>query len=117
MYPIFNPTKLEITKNFILLLNEKDQWFMLRNKSIVFFGGTITLDNICYVQGRVVESQSDFYTEPIKSSNLNIYKSNGILSNVRQNFSLSDVYVKLFKIPVSGSDLFVFVPERHTYIS
>lgn len=62
--------------------------------------------------GQRILQKTDFYTEPIRSSFLDIYASDGILSDLAE-FQLEDVESKLFCIQSLECQK-IFIPILHT---
>lgn len=110
----FVKNSIALNESFLLRKNEKDQWFILKDKRIAYFEGICEHENMVSIKARLLVHQDDFYQTPIRSSLLNIYESDGNLSPEVSFFTLKDILAKMFKV-VAGKT-FVFVPLIHTYL-
>lgn len=100
-------------ENFILNSSRfKDKWFLTVKNEIVSMTYALLDNNIMTIYGCPVAKTELFY-QPIKSSYLNIYKSDGILGSLSE-YSIGDVKCK-FAVVVDDNEL-VFIPLLHTYI-
>lgn len=104
-------------QNCILKKNMRDQWFILKNKKIAFFEEIFAEENKTYIKARVLKNQENFYTTPIESSLLNIFKSNGDFEVDIHIFEMKDILAKIFRIVLAEEGHCVFVPERHSYLN
>lgn len=97
-------------------VNDRDQWFLLKSKQIAVYEGLQRTNSLVQIKARKLKSQEDFYTTPIKSSLLNIFKGKDDCIDKVELINFEDVYAKMFKIPLIEENYFVFIPEKHTYI-
>lgn len=92
----------------------KDKWFLtLKNQVIVSMSHVLLKNNIIVIYGYPVVNTQLFFECPIKSSYLNIYKSDGMLGSLC-GYLASDVKCKLATV-IDGNEI-VFIPLLHTYI-
>lgn len=87
----------------------RDQWFMTNDSEIYKFDSCCKADSS--ISARKVVNKVDFFDLPIPSSLLEIYKSDGTLSNLVQ-MNISKVKSKIFAMPLDGN--LIFAPLRHT---
>ena len=100
-----------IDSDFILSSDFKNKWFLTKTNDIVsMINGTYFLGKIC-IYGVALKQKQDFFDYPIKSSRINIYKSNGKTS-APTLLPLSDIKCKLFMLKYNDS--LVFMPILHT---
>lgn len=100
-----------ISKDFILCNNFKDGWFLTKRNNIVSMINATYFEGNIFIYGSEIKTKWDFFEFPIKSSYLNIYKSNG--KTIRPKlYSLNDIKCKLFSLKYNNE--FVFLPLIHT---
>lgn len=90
-----------------------DQWFLTRSGDVVKMIFATKVENSYKVYGLTVLSKSDFFSKPIKSSNLNIFKS-GIdsLSSEMCMHEINTIAAKMMCLQFASE--FVFIPILHT---
>lgn len=105
-----------IFSNFIIKNNNRDNWFLTKNKEIVSFTKIIFDQNTKFysIFGQKIIHKTDFYEYPIKSSKLDIFSSNGSLDAISEK--LEDIHSKLFCITDTQNNK-VFFPILHTKIN
>lgn len=108
---------VQVRRHFLLRMNSRDQWFLLKNKKICCFQGSENHNDEIKIKARSLKVQNNFYTYPIESSILNIFISNGDLEDNWFLVSIDAVLAKLFRIILPEENNFVYVPEKHTYNS
>lgn len=94
---------------FILKNNDNDKWFLTKSKEIVSFE-KVKFDSegmLESIVGRKIELKTDFYDIGIKSSDLDIYQSDGKLNDDASYFTINDVENKLNCIQdLNGNQIF-----------
>lgn len=117
MYPIldFKHKSITVSRHCILKPNNKDEWFLTKTGVLVNYEEFVANDKEILLKGKIVAEKEDFYNWPLKSSLMDIYKSNGIVGHESTLYNISDFMVKMFKIPTEVDGEFVFSPLRHTY--
>lgn len=94
---------------FTLNNTRRNEWFLTKSKDVCKFEW---YDNEqgCIFARRVIRKK-EFYATPISSVHLDIYLSDGGLSDV-EPVVLSNVTHKIFAMPLNGN--VVFAPLRHS---
>lgn len=64
-----------ITVEFTIDTTVRNKWLLTKNNNIIEFQYLEIINDKMYIYGSEVISSEDFYELPIKSSNLNIYKT------------------------------------------
>lgn len=87
--------------DFILKKNDGDKWFLTKSKEIVAFE-EVKMDSNAQpekIVGRKIESKTDFYNIiGMRSSFLDIYQTNEMLSDCASEFNIDEIENKLFCI-------------------
>lgn len=91
----------------------KDRWFLTLKNQIVSMRHSILRNKNIDIYGSPVIKTQNVFEHPIKSSYLNIYKSDGVLGSLCE-YSANDVQCKL--VTVIDDNELVFIPLLHTYI-
>lgn len=100
-----------ICDDFILSNEIKNKWFMTKNNEIIsMINATYYKEQIC-IYGYPIKEKTDFFEKPIKSSHLNIYKSDGSHGPPRL-YALHEIKCKLISLQYKSK--FVFMPLIHT---
>lgn len=97
----------------ILKRGFKDSCFMTTHNEVVILRKVVKMTDKVVLVGKVFQNVSDFYTYPIKSSELNIVS----VSHIRQGkkvFNLKDVKCKCYLMPNLDNE-YVCVPILHTF--
>lgn len=90
-----------------------DQWFLTRSGDIVKMIFATKVENSYKVCGLTVMSKSEFFSKPIKSTYLNIFKSNSnSLSTELCIHELNSIAAKMLCLQLESD--FVFIPILHT---
>lgn len=107
--PIFND--VYICNDFMLSNNIKNKWFLTKENEIISMIYATHIEARIHIYGAKIQVKSDFFEIPIKSSRLNIYKSDGrtILPTL---YSLKEIKCKLVSLKYKQE--FVFIPLIHT---
>lgn len=95
------------------VLKDKDRWFLSKSYEVVCSKYIInTVQNNVFLYGSVLKRISDYFTYPIRSSELNIYASDCEVESPTF-FSASDIICKLVKISYDQQKS-IFIPLYHT---
>lgn len=92
----------------------KDKWFLTSKNQVVSMSHISSRNNILTIYGCPVINTQNLFERPIKSSYLNIFKSDGGLLGSLCKYSKDDVKWKLATV-IDDNDI-VFIPLLHTYI-
>lgn len=109
--------KCEIVTNEFKLSNTKfhDMWFKAGDK-IFKMGNAFEINSEFFIEGYEIESYTDFFENPLKSSLLNIFIAN--VSDIEQRplkrINIRDIGCKFVCIQHSNEDTYVFIPLLHT---
>lgn len=104
--------QINIDSNCTLSVNRKaDSWFLTKDREIVQMNYATSTNNSILIHGSPICSKEIFFKQPVSSSYLNIFKSNGILGN-QQFFEYREIIAKM--ICLSLEEYFVFIPLSHT---
>lgn len=103
-----------IIKPNVMLSNRKlgDQWFLTRRGDIVQFKYAIAKGSSFQICGARVQFKEAFFSEPIISTNLFIYQSNGEVCDEITIFDLNEIISKLICLTTNQNS--VFMPLLHT---
>lgn len=97
----------------IFEVNERDSCFKTNTGQIVILKNIVRReDNIIFV-GNIFSNINDFYTYPLRSSELGIVKVSELIEE-RMLFTLNDIIAKCWLIPVR--DEYVCIPLLHTIL-
>lgn len=118
LYPRVDTARniVALKAGFTLKKNEKDQWFILRDKRIAFFEEVREEQGKVFIEAKIIARKRDFYLTPIKSSFLDIYESDGEVNTETIICSSNEILAKMFKIVKPDTKSFVFFPLRHSYL-
>lgn len=115
VYPKFSSSKIQLSSNVTLSKDNKNCWFLSKDKKICRFEKIEIEDGIPKIIAKCIKETSDFFTVPIKSSILDIYYSDGLLGDCQQ-MHINDISEKMFCIPdLNGKK--VFIPLIHSTCS
>lgn len=89
----------------------KDKWFLTSKNEIVCIEYIVKSD-VMLIYGYPLLQLENVFEQPINSSYLNIYKSNGVLGDIK-TYLISDIKCKLVLI-LDDNEFLVFVPLLHT---
>lgn len=103
--------KIEVNKSISLCNNNKNKWFLSTDGQIVAMKFAIYLDNKTYIIGNSLKSKRDFFKQPMLSSSLDIYISNGETNN-DAIYSIDRINAKF--VCLSYKEEFVLIPLLHT---
>lgn len=99
---------------FALNTNFRDCWFLTKDKEIVKFISAVDFPNFV-LKGKVIKSQVDYFTYPIKSSSLNIFQADeNVFFEGYKPFELTQIMCKLAAIKNTDNTHCVFIPLLHT---
>lgn len=99
-----------------LTLNDtfENSWFLTKQNEIVRMVNTsYNAKNDIVIHGCATTNKVDFFTLPIRSSNLHIYKVNISLLKKPKQYLLNGIVCKY--VVVAYKESFVFVPLLHTF--
>lgn len=101
--------------DFVLKANERDKWFQTKSNDIVCFEGIKrgSEGEFEKIIGSRIQTKTDYYVKPMRSSLLDIYASDGLLEKQKSFYNIEDIENKLFCI----KDLYdkqIFFPILHT---
>lgn len=88
-----------------------DSWFLTTSNDIVLMNYALPRDDNAIIYGFPILNAVDFFRQPVSSSRLNIYMSNGITASIKP-FSLECIKSKMLCLPYDSN--FVFLPLLHT---
>lgn len=91
----------------------KDKWFLTLKNQVVSMTHALLKNNNIIIYGCPVVNTQDCFEYPIKSTYLNIYKSDGVLGSLCK-YLAGDIKCKLAAV-IDGNEI-VFIPLVHTYI-
>lgn len=91
---------------------EGNNWFLTKKNEIVRFEYAQHINGLWYVHGCERKIKSDFYTIPISSSKLNIFKC-FTKEETAKMYAISEITSKMFWMPYE-QNYDVFVPLNHT---
>lgn len=92
--------------------NFKEKWFFTNTNEIVGITKIVKQKEMIVLIGHEITQKKDFFSIPIKSNYLDIYETNGTVSNCEKQYCLSSIKHKLFAMR-SGEDV-IFYPLLHT---
>ncbi|KAG4070613.1 hypothetical protein HA402_013533 [Bradysia odoriphaga] len=102
-----------VTESFTLKNSEGNNWFMTKQLEIVRFEYLQSINEIWCVYGFERRIKSDFYTIPIQSSKLNIFKVFNKREEIGKMYSINEIAAKLFCISFE-ENYDVFFPLNHS---
>lgn len=90
-----------------------DQWFLTRSGDIIKMIYAKKVENSYKICGLTVKAKSEFFSKPIKSTSLNIFKSDAdCLSTEECMHELNSIAAKMICLHLASE--FVFIPILHT---
>lgn len=96
---------------FKLDATDRNKWFLSKKGKIWQFEDaySTTTNNVTktIVRGRKILTSDDWFTWPINSSDLNIFKSDGNLSSQISEINIRHVRTKLFEIKEGTKQIFI----------
>lgn len=101
-------------KSDVMLSNRKesDSWFMSISNEIVKLKYVIQKNNSYKIVGQNIKQKRSFFEKPIDSSKLDIYITNGEVTDELHVYGLNSVKSKMMCL--SSDDEFVFLPLLHS---
>lgn len=103
--------KLIFSTYFYVDNKMKNKWFLTNNSTIVAMEIVVNINGKYKIYGRPLINAYDFFENPLKSSNIDIYASTGDLNNPKW-FDFTDVKCKLFSLKYRNE--IIFMPLLHT---
>lgn len=103
--------KIEVNKAISLCSNDKNKWFYTMDGQIVAMKFAVAFGNTTAIVGNSLISKRDFFTQPMLSSSLNIFISNGETKN-DSLYKLDQITAKF--VCLTYKTEFVFIPLLHT---
>lgn len=88
-----------------------DSWFLAKNDEIVRMNYAYVSNNQVNTCGESVDYKNNYFTHPVSSSRLNIYKSDGTMTDA-SFFKLNDVKAKMLCFTINREH--IFMPLLHT---
>lgn len=89
---------LELPKLKLFCDRDEDKWVLLDNMSIFEVQHIVIYMGRCLIYGTSLKNVEDFFTLPIKSSHLFIFRTKKIERNSEELYSIDDIKCKLFEI-------------------
>lgn len=89
-----------------------DRFFLTFSLEIIQMSHVVSTENGISIFGTEILNRDNFFTYPISSTKLNIFKSDSISPGLLSSFNLNDIKAKMVRL-TSGDD-FVFMPLLHT---
>lgn len=89
----------------------KDKWFLTHDNIIVEFHFIVKENGNYKIRGSPLKNTQNFFQNPFDSKHLNIYMSDGELSEF-SHFELTAIKAKMFCVPYEN--MWVFLPLLHT---
>lgn len=100
-------------RNYRLDVSQRNNWFLTNNSDIVKFCYATVENGKTFVYGSSIKTKTDLYHYPIKSSYLDIYKSNCVMNNI-ERWQLNEIKTKLFAISINNdTDERAFFPLHY----
>lgn len=98
----------------VILTSRKigDQWFLTHTGDIVKMAYATKVENSYKVCGFSLKSRDPFFTKPMASTNLSIFKSDGELSTTLCMHEINSIAAKMICLEIEKS--FVYIPLLHT---
>lgn len=89
-----------------------DQWFLTHHGDIVKMEYVTKVGNVYKIVGFSLTSMGYFFSKPIRSNCLNIFKSDGELSSNLSTYDISSIAAKM--ICLDSEENFVYIPLLHS---
>lgn len=93
-----------VSKNFIVNNTLRNCWVMTDEKKILKFLYAVKRNNTVFIFAAEVIGKTDFYENPIKSSNLNVYRTS-LTESTAKFWKFESIVSKLFCIEKKDSDI------------
>lgn len=105
--------RIEIAPN-VTLTNRKsaDSWFLTCNEAIVKMMYAEKKNDKYAIAGVSIQEKKEFFKNPLTSTQLNIYASDGKLNDDLRIHSIDSIVAKMVCLPCEGE--FVFIPLEHS---
>lgn len=88
-----------------------DSWFLTKKFEIVKMKYAKLTNNGIVIHGFPINVKESFFTQPVSSTYLNVFQSDGILK-LELAFRFKEILAKM--ICISSGDKFIFLPLLHT---
>lgn len=109
---VFKEIFIKSNSNFTLSTRkDSDRWFLTEKNDIVRMNHALSRNNIALICGSSIKHKENFFSHPVSSMRLHIYKSDGEL-NDSTFFELHVIKAKIMFFPHDQG--FVFMPLLHT---
>lgn len=105
--------KVEIEDGLYLSNEEHNKWFLTKNNEIVGMENSIKKYSGLLIYGTALEILENVFEQPIRSSYINIFKSNLIKKQETKFYCINDIKCKLVMIS-QNQNQFIFIPLIHT---
>lgn len=89
-----------------------DKWLLTKNGKIIQMKCAFQVDNTYKICGFELKNKNPFFINPINSTKLNIFESDGIMKNEDEIVDISSVFAKMFCLPFNSN--FIFLPLLHS---
>lgn len=117
---------LELPKLKIFCDKDEDKWVLLNNMKIFEVQHVVLYMGCCLIYGATLKKVEDFFTLPIKSSHLLIFRTKMIQRNAEELHNVDDIKCKLFKFQrdekfiINAEDMdkseVIFLPKLGTLV-
>lgn len=97
---------------FLSSRKQGDQWFLTRTGDVVKMKHAIKIQNTYRILGFSLVHKSPFFHQPLTSTRLNIYMSNGELNNEASTYEIHTIAAKMICLEYKSS--FVYMPILHS---
>lgn len=113
-------TKCSITipaRNFMLCNHrDEDQWYLADGR-VTKMVGAHQIDSVCFIEGLQLRSQEDFFSNPLRSSLLNIFHADATyFADQPTTTNVQNITCKFFIVKEEEAENCIFVPILHTEI-
>lgn len=105
--------KIQISPD-IMLSNKQfsNTWFLTKNNDIVKFKFAVKESGKINLFGMIIANKNSFFANPIASSKLKIFISDGKANDELHIFELNSIFAKMICLPYK--ELFLFMPLIHS---
>lgn len=104
--------KLEY-ESFSLSTDTVNKWFLTKSNEIIAMKYALNRNGFIEINGGSLKHINSFFETPIRSTNLNIYRSN-CSEKLAEYYKVSDIKCKMVAVPCTESSDTVFIPLVHT---
>lgn len=97
---------------FLSSRKQGDQWFLTRSGDVVKMQHAIKIQNTYKIRGFSLVSKEPFFHQPLTSTKLNIYMSNGKLNTEANTYDIHKIAAKMICLEYGLN--FVYMPILHS---